>query len=164
MEENQTATLTFNKNVDDIEQPELMPEDWYVMELRDAPEVKPNKAMQNDPESEKAGKNWVVPLVVATGDEEFDGRWFTLFLPLPKPGDDKKRTPMGQTVEDQAMERIGQFVEAFGGNIQGDTVSVKKGMRGQCYVDRQVLNGEPRNGINMFAGFKPADAGMAAIG
>lgn len=164
MEEQTTATLSFGKNVDDIEQPPLLPEDWYVVEVREVPQVKANKAKLNDPEDEKAGNNWVVPVKTVTDEPEFNGRYFTLFFPLPRPGDDEKRTPQGMTVEDQCIERIGEFVKKFGGTVSGDEVQLGVGARGQVYVEQQVFGGEPRNSVNTFAGFKEADAGMSAVG
>jgi hypothetical protein len=160
--EETTARLSFGKDVDSIETPPLVPEDWWLAEIRELPEAKPNKARQNDPESEKAGNNWVVPVKLVSDEPEFDGRFFTIFFPMPKPGDEDRRTPMGQTIEDACIVRIRDFVVAFGGEKAGSDVSVRVGARGMVYVEQQIVNGEPRNGVNVFRGFKSALSGSGA--
>lgn len=158
------GTLRFGKNINDIESPPPLPEDWYTVEVREAPKVAPNRKKQENPDDEKAGDNWVVPLSVISDEEEYNGRWLTLFFPLPKPGDDSRRTPTGQTIEDACIERIGAFVEAFGGSIDDDTARLTAGARGQIYVEQQLVNGELRNSPNIFRGFKPAGAdGIGAV-
>lgn len=154
------AELEFGKSVDDIEAPTLLGEGWKLMELMDEPKVEPNQAFKEDPNGEKAGHNWLVHLATVSEEPEFSGRRFTLWLGIPKPGDEKKYTQNGQKIYDAKMSRIVQFVEAFGGTISGSRVSLGKGARGQCYV-LQAINkqtGEVENSIDQFnQGFKKAD-------
>jgi hypothetical protein len=155
------AELEFGKSVDEIEAPVLLPEGWRMMELTEEPKVEPNAAFKEDPNAEKAGHNWVVRLVTADDDPAFNGRRFTLWLGVPKPADSEKYTQDGQKVYDAKMQRIVDFVEAFGGHVGGSKVSIAKGARGQCYVLQQINKGtgEVENSIDIFnQGFKPAGA------
>lgn len=154
------AELEFGKSVDEIEAPQLLPEGWMTMELTDEPKVEPNAAFKDDPNSEKAGHNWMVHLNTVD-DPMYNGRRFTLWLGIPKPVDAEKYTQNGQKVYDAKMERIVRFVEAFGGHIRGSKVTLSQGARGMCYVLQQVnkSSGEVENVIDIFnQGFKPAGA------
>lgn len=156
------AELEFGKSVDEIEEAILLPEGWRTMELMDDPKVEPNAAFKDDPNGEKAGHNWLVHLATVDEDPAYNGRRFTLWLGIPKEADKKEYTQSGQKVYDTKMQRIVDFVEAFGGHINGARVSINQGAKGQCYVLQQIAKGgnnigEVQNQIDIFNnGFKPA--------
>lgn len=154
------ATLDLGKSVDDIEEPVLMPEGWYAFEVIDDPQVLPNSAMKEDPQGDKAGYNWVVHLKSVHDEAVYDGRRYTLWLGVPKVEDNDKYTPQGQKVYDAKMQRIVDFVAAFGGEIAGSKVSLRSGAIGQAYVLQRVNNvsGDLENAIDIFNnGFKPVE-------
>lgn len=152
------AELELGKSIDEIEAPMLLPEGWRGMELTDEPKVEPNAAFKEDPNGEKAGHNWMVHMTTVDDDPAFSGRRFTLWLGVPKPADAEKYTQNGQKVYDAKMQRIVDFVEAFGGKVSGSKAVLSKGARGQCYVLQQInkSTGEVENVIDIFNnGFKP---------
>lgn len=154
--------LEFEKDANDIEKAVPMPEDWVVFQLTKAPEIKANKAKANNPDDPKAGDNWVVSMKAIHPDEQFNNRPMTLWLPLPGPKDRGKYTPMGQPLADSKQERIVDFIEKFGGSIQGKNVGISKGACGQAYVVQQLSEqtGDIMNSINQFAGFKRVPDGF----
>lgn len=152
------STLDLGKSQDEIEAPVLMPEEWYPFEITKDPEVKPNAMMGENPEDPKAGHNWVVNLVtIDAAEPEFNGRRFTLWLGVPKPADNDLYTGNGQKIYDSKMERIIDFVENFGGSVDGAEVALKEGLRGQCYVLQGIgQSGDVENKIDIFnSGYKP---------
>lgn len=153
------TSVTFSKKVDDIEEPILLPEEWYSFELIQNPEIKPNAAMNSDPEGEKAGHNWVVTLrTIECEDPSFNGRRFVLFFGIPKEADNENYTNDGQKIYDAKMKNIVEFASAFGGDVMEDTVELHAGAKGMCYVLQGLhrTSGEPENSIDIFqAGFKP---------
>lgn len=155
----ESATLSFNKDVDDIEEPLLMPEEWYIFEVAKKPETRKNKAMEENPSSEKAGHNWVVQLRSLVDEApEFTGRIFNLNFPLPADGDDEKYTPRGMLVYDQKMERIANFCLSFQGTAVGTDVSIPIKGKGQGYMKQGIgLDGEIVNELSPFGEFKPLD-------
>ena len=153
------SELEFGKSIDEIEAPELLPEGWYTMEVTQEPEVMPNEAYKNNPADEKAGHNWVVRLKTVSEEPIYDGRRFTIWLGVPKAGDEGKYTSNGQKIYDAKMQRIVGFVEAFGGLSSGKTVSLRQGARGQAYVLQQInkQSNVIENSVDIFnQGFKKA--------
>jgi len=153
------ATFNLGKDVDDIQEPELMPEDWYPFEIAEEPEQAPNNAMkEGGPEAEKAGFNIVIQLRCDDDTPEYKGRPFWLYLPLPTEGDSSRYTPIGMTMEDSKMQRIKEFAEAFSNSkIEGSEFSLSKGMKGMLYVTQGLdQSGQNlRNQIDAFAGARP---------
>lgn len=151
--------LEFGKDVDDIEKPLLMPEDYYLFKVTGTPKSEKNKEMQNNPGSEKAGYNWVVPLSSIDRDNpQFSGRTFRAFLPLPKPEDENTYDGRGQKVYDAKMDRIKKFVIAAGGVAEGKTVMLAPGSLIGLHVVQSV---NPRtqelvNNLDIFGEYKTA--------
>ena len=153
------GTLEFGKDVDDIEKPVLLPEDFYLMEVVGTPKSTKNKEMEKDPNSPKAGFNWVVPLKTVDRDNpEFSGRTFNAYLPLPKPEDENEYDGRGQKIYDAKMERIIRFVEAFGGQINGRVVTLAPGAKAGIQVTQSVnpRTQELSNNLNIFGEYKTA--------
>lgn len=151
-------TFELPKNIDEIQEPELMPEDWYPFEISEDPTQEPNNAMkEGGPSAEKAGFNIVVKVRCIEPTPEYQGRPFTVWLPLPTEADASNYTPIGQTMEDSKMGRIAEFVVGFGGATEGSSVALSKGLRGQLYVTQGLdQSGQNvRNQIDSFAGARP---------
>ena len=155
------SEMEFGKNVDEIEEPVLVPESWQEFEIEDDPKVLPNEAFKSDPTGEKAGHNWVVHLKLKSDEPMYNGRRFTIWLGVPKDADKESYTQVGQKVYDAKMQRIVNFVEAFGGTVGTNRVSLGRGMKGMCYVLQQVDRIDQDklvNSIDIFnAGFKKVE-------
>lgn len=179
-------TFDMNKDAGDIQEAEIMPEDWYTFEIADEPEQVANahmKALSDgkanlpnysnpgapgpDADETRAGYNILLKLKVVNDDPRFNGRPFRIWLPLPIQDHDAKRfTPIGQTQEDSKMERLVEFAAAFNDcPVEGSSVSFDKGQCANLYVQQELArNGEDMiNSINTFSGAKPVltDDGMA---
>jgi hypothetical protein len=153
------SELEFGKSIDEIEAPELLPEGWYGMEVTQEPEVLPNEAYKSNPADEKAGHNWVVRLKTVSEEPMYDGRRFTIWLGVPTEKDENKWTSQGQKVYDAKMQRIVQFVEAFGGITSGKQVSLRQGAKGQVYILQRInqQTNVVENTVDIFnQGFKKA--------
>lgn len=165
------ATFGFRKTRDDIEEGTPMPEDWYSFEIAKEVEVKPNNALKqatNGSEDEaeldaamkmdeKCGLNMVIPLVCIDENEEYKGRRLTLYLQYPSEYDEDRYDGVGQKKYDSKLQTIMDFTEAFGGDIDGEQVTLMKGMKGQCYVTIGLnpKSGKQTNQVDQFSGFKP---------
>lgn len=152
------ATFNMGKDAGDIQEPELLPEDWYPFEITEEPAVAPNRAMKDGgADADKAGYNIVVHVACLDETPEFLGRPFTVWLLVPTEKDKVERNRMGQTKEDAKIQRNTQFTEAFGGEVDGENISLEKGLRGMLYVIQQVgQDGQTlENSISFFTEAKP---------
>ncbi len=114
-------TFGFNKPIDDIEDPVLLPEDWYTFRVSKDPTIEDNKKAKDGLSGEEgAGKNLVVKLTTVSDDPEFNGRMLTIWLPYPSEHDESQYDGIGQKKSDAKMQRIIGFVEAFGGRVGVD--------------------------------------------
>jgi len=170
MKEKKTmAELEFGKDVDDIEEPVLIPEGWKVFELMDEPKTEKNNAMKEQErsgeENPDAGFNWSLRLATTDGEAMYNGRTFFLRFPIPKEADKDAYDSRGKKIYDAKMERITGFVSAFGGYVAGRRVELLKGAKGMCYVLQQISKfgaslGQPENQIDIFnQGFKKVGSG-----
>jgi hypothetical protein len=150
-------TFSFAKPIEDVEEPVLLEEDWYLARIAKAPSLEPNKAKQEDPESEKAGDNLVIALGLIEG--EANGRRFTLYLPWPSAKDENLYDGIGMKQSDAKMERIADFVTKFGGVSDGTDVMIEENMEGYVYVTRGLDQQGQRmlNSVDPFAGFKSVE-------
>jgi len=164
------VTFSFNKKVDEIENPELMPEDWYDFEIFDEPKVLPNKTLKEMiseeaseeeinsalEDDEKAGFNLVITLESESAEDKFCGRKMKLWLPYPSPIDETRYDGQGNKVYDRKMGRLVEFTEAFQGEVRESDIYLSPRMKGCCYVIQQKsLNSEEIvNSIDWFSGFK----------
>lgn len=179
---NETATFRFKQSVDDIEDPVLMPVDWYEFEIVEVPSIQPNATLRDAmkeagselnpriPPSdeqlklmdsfiatdEKCGRNLVIRLRSEADDPEYSGRKFTLWLQWPHEADEDRWNDRGQKLYDAKQSRVVEFTEAFGGSVDGEEISLSKGLKGSLYVTQQrAQNSEELvNTIDVFAGFK----------
>jgi len=157
--ESSRNALMLPKSFDDVAEAVLLDEDWYEMRLLDT-KLTPNGALkefmkergikaktrdalydaaaeahayQND-NGQYAGLNWVLNLKTVSPDKMVNGRSFRVYLGVPNKGDDKRVTPLGQTVEDAKMERIMKHLEAFQQEVAGDSAELVPGATAMFYV------------------------------
>lgn len=155
------ATFDLGKDASDVQEPELLPQEWYPFVITEDPIQEPNRKMKDGgPTADGAGFNVVVKLVCADETPEYNGRPFRVWLPLPAPGDDEKYTPVGMKVSDSKIRNIDNFQFGFTGErLEGNAFALSAGMSAQLYVNQQLdqTGTTLRNGIDNFAGSKPID-------
>lgn len=154
------AVFKMTKDFNDIQEPQLMPEDWYVMRVSKEPTQDPNKAMRDDgANAENAGYSIVVKLKSEVDDPEFNGRPFTIYLSLPN-ATDEGIFVNGQPKVDWKEELIAKVTAAFHGlgadrwkELPGDEVEISEGMRAKFYVTQGVSRDGSRmiNDVNVLA-------------
>lgn len=133
------AIFSLDKNFEDVQEAQLLPEDWYVMEILEEPQQAPNKAMkEGGPQADKAGYNIVLRLRTVSEVPEYSGRVLTVWLSLPNDSD-KGEYIQGQSKEDWKLERIAKVAAAFKGldnwkELEGDEISLEKGMQARFYI------------------------------
>jgi hypothetical protein len=170
------ATFQVGIGKDDIQQGQLMPEDWYTMEIVREPYEDKNNAWKEAgaalPIEEagrinpKAGKNIVINLRVVSDVPEFSGRPFTKWLSLPSPLDEGQYMNNGQPKPDWKAEIIYKWADAFGGAIEGASASLTKGQKALVYV----VQGKDRDGetdvneISMNVNPRSLTAGSGPLG
>ena len=131
------ATFKLPKNVEDIQEPELLPEDWYRLRISTEPKAELNKA--------KTGSNIVLEFRVVSDNPEYNGRGFKKWLSLPSTADEQKTTAMGGTVADFKSKMIAAFVSAFNGEeVTGDEINLDQGMEAMFYVVTQLSQDQSR--------------------
>jgi len=129
------------KAMDDVAEPEPLPEDWYELRIIEEPEVAPNRAMQDrGPADQDARMNIVLSCeVVNAPDESFNGRPFRIYLSMPNSNDAERRTKLGQTYEDLFISRIKAHHEAFGGGeATGSKANFEKGQSAMFYIIQEL--------------------------
>jgi len=165
------ATFGFKKSVDDIEEPELLSEDWYAFEIAKEPEILMNRALAAEVgegasddeidqalrENDKCGYNLVVSLMCISDDPLANGRRFKLYIPYPSDYDEDRYDGIGQKVYDAKLQRIAEFAEAFQGDVDGGEITMLPGGKGQAYVIVQEGQRGQMNSVDLFSGFKPLD-------
>lgn len=165
------ATFGFEKEVDDIEEPKLLPMDWYVHSVAKEPRVLPNgvvrEVLGDKPEKSalvellkenpKAGLTLFVDCTIVSEDEDFNGRESTLMLPYPSTADLDRRSPRsGMKVYDEKMERIVGLCEAAGSEGDGESIDLAVGQEFQALVKQRNRQGGKglENQPDIFAGFR----------
>lgn len=166
------ATFNVGGNIDDVQEPELLPNDQYALIITQEPEMRENKALrENGADDPKAGHNIVLFTRVYDPDNpKYHGRSLNpIYLPLPKDGDDEKYNNRGMTIKDAKLERIAAVVEAFGGSVDGDTVTVTKFMmaignvsqvkdaEGKMVNELQVFGRNGKPAFTAYEGPRPED-------
>ena len=121
------AQFTLPKNTSDITEPVLLPEDWHILRIVKEPILKENNA--------KTGHNIVLQLRVQSDDPTFNGRPFTMWLPMPKAEDATNIMQSGMTIEDWKIQQITKIVEAFTGTpVEGNEFEMEVGQEAQFFI------------------------------
>lgn len=154
------AVFEQGKNVTDIQEGELLPEDWTIMEILDEPKRMENKVMKAaGADADKAGYNIVLRLGVHMPDlPEFHHREFTIWLSEPAVGDDSRYNPRdGMSIEDTKIKRNAEISSAFcNEKITGSAIYFEKGQQAMFYIVQKMDDSGTKlvNDINIFAGAK----------
>jgi len=155
------TTFSFKKPIEDIEEPTLLPEDWYAFRIEGkGMSVQDNQAKKDGKsEEEGAGSTFAGFLSVTNDVPENNGRQLPLWLSWPSDEDENRRTRDGMKVYDAKMKRIVEFVEAFRGDVDGADVSVDSGAIGSAYVIQKMNRAgtDLENAIDIYSGFKRVD-------
>jgi len=134
--------INLGKTVDNVSKPKLLPEDWYLVEVIEAPEAKPN--------SKGTGDNWVLSVkTVGNPEPEYNGFRLPVFLPLPSEEDENEYV-QGQSLFDQKADRLITWVKAFDGIIDGENLDIEAGAQAYVYIVQQMYREELTNSINIF--------------
>uniref|UniRef100_A0A6M3L346 Uncharacterized protein n=1 Tax=viral metagenome TaxID=1070528 RepID=A0A6M3L346_9ZZZZ len=165
------TTFEFEKPIEGIEQPLLIPVDWCDVEVTEEPILRANSALYElaskegvDLEQDKkavdsllknnssAGHNLVIKARTEHKDSRFDGRQLTMWLPYPSKYDMKRYDSRGRNVYKQKRDRIEDFVDKFGGSIDENTMTILPGMKGCVYVTQQRsrMSEDMENSIAIF--------------
>ncbi len=164
------ATFNLGKRRDDLEEPVLLAEDWYTVEITREPYEAKNRKWkdggENNPaeEIQGAGKNIVINTRVDSDIPEAAGRNFTKWLSLPNPSDEQMFMNDGQPKADWKLDQIFKWVEAFQGDESGEEVSLGAGAKAQVYIIQGLgLDGETmENQISM--NVDPRPVGQTSLG
>lgn len=121
--------LTFEAPMDfeDIEEGVLLDEGDYEFRLAKPIEILANAEKRKmeageDFDEQRVGENIVVTLATqGHPEEDFNGREFLLYLPLPKPGDEDVIDRRGMKLSHKKLRRIKNTCEALGGRVEGNT-------------------------------------------
>ena len=178
-EEMNTSALRMPKSFEDVTEAILLDEDWYEMRLikkallpngalkkyiadegikaKTPDELYSVAAAAKDFTAESYGKvqvaglNYMLSVKTVSQDKMVNGRAFRIYLPVPNVGDDKKVTPLGQTVEDSKMEKIGKHLIAFGQLAEGDQADFTPGDSAMFYVVQRFsdFSGKDENTIDI---------------
>ena len=140
------ATFDLGKEQDDLQEPVLMPEDWYTLVISQKVVKKKNKAWKDGGEKlaaadiKGAGENLIIQGRIVSDEPEYNGRVFFKYLALPNPSDEGKYMNDGQPKKDWKLDQIYKWVEAFGGSIEGSTVGLNVKMKAQVYIEETEDN------------------------
>ena len=146
------ATFDLPKSMDDVVEGKPLPNSTYSLRLKEPASLEPNKAMREDPSSEKAGFNIVLKLeTFGEPDPLLNGREFIVWLSMPKPSDALRTTKRGQTITDWKMQNIANAVRALGGTISGPSVEIPEGALCKALIV-QTLDQERQQILNDISG------------
>ena len=156
------AEFEFLKDMDDIEEPVLLSEDWYTVRVVDQPELKKNAAARDGKAYEDgAGMNLEIPVRVVSEIPEENGRRFRLYIPYPVEEDLQHYDARGQLKYDAKLERLKNFCESFTKcHIEGNKISIAVGAEGKIYITQSMdqQGTQMTNSFDLFSGFKRVDA------
>lgn len=124
------------KDLDKIQEPEVLPEDYYKFRIVEEPTVEPNKRMkEGGADAPGAGNNLILNLRVVSETPEHNGRPFKKWLSLPTEADKTDITAMGQTKEDFKMSMLAKIQQGFSGvSAEGNELTFEAGQEAYCYV------------------------------
>jgi hypothetical protein len=148
------TTFKLPKKISDVQDQQLLPEDWYIMRLSQEPTVEDNKKMKDGGAgAEGAGQNIVLKMVTVSENPVYNGRMFTMWLPLPNAAD-RDIFFNGQSREDSKLERIAAVVSAFnGGNAPaGDEFELHQGDEALFYVTTETAYNDDSRYVNAIDG------------
>lgn len=147
------STFSFPKPVEDIEEPVLLEEDWYLCEIAGKPEKRTNRA--------ETGQNLVIPIrLTGNNVEGANGRRYTLYPPWPSDADESQYDGRGMKLSDAKIQRIAGIVEGFGGVVDGTDIMLEEGMQGYVRIVQAMDQAGENivNNVDLFSGVKNPQA------
>jgi len=159
------ATFNLGKERDDLQEPILMPEDWYTFEITQDVAQEKNAKWKDGGEKLPAknilgaGENLVIRGRIVSDEPEYNGRSFTKWLALPNPSDEEEFMNNGQPKGDWKLEQIYKWVEAFAGTAEGSEVSLAKTMKAQIYITQEDDRNNPGELVNTIGFVDPRPLG-----
>lgn len=138
------ATFELSKETSDLQEPILLPEDWYSFEITEEVTQEKNAKWKEGgielpaKEIPGAGENLVIRGRIISDEPEYSGRRFTKWLALPNPSDEGRYTNSGQPMEDWKLTQIYNWVRGFGGDVEGTQISFAIGMRTSIYITQEL--------------------------
>lgn len=152
--------ISLPKNIEDIETPEALPEDFYKLRIIEEPIVDSNKKKKDGgPDAPGAGDNLILSLRVQSDDPEHNGRPFRKWLGLPNENDKTDIMNSGQTREDAKIAMLAKVEEGFTGRApEGNEINLQAGMEAWCYVSRGLDKSGTKfvNDLDFMQDIKPA--------
>ncbi len=144
------ALFKLPKDAHDVQEPELLPKDWYKLRITKEPELVENNARkEGGPDAPGAGFNIVLRLASVSDKPIYNGRFFTQWLSLPTEADKDKYTNQGQTIEDWKMDMIANVVAAFRGEKpSGNEIELMQGDEAEYFIIQEEYNGKLGNTID----------------
>lgn len=129
------------KDIADIQEPEVLPEDYYKLRLIEEPEIAPNKKKAAGGENAPgAGDNLVMSMRVVSDNPEHNGRPFRKWIGLPTETDKTDVMRSGMTREDSKLKMLARIQHGFSGiQPEGDEIVIQSGQEAWCYIT-QTLN------------------------
>ena len=170
------ATFEVGIGKDDIQEPTLLPEDWYGFEITRDPYEAKNSAWTEAGEklsldeafaiNEKASMNIVINGRLLSDVPEFSGRTFTKWLSLPNKFDNDRWMNNGQPRTDWKADQIYKWLEALQGESEGTKVNFVLGQKCMVYIEQGPdQSGENIvNQISMNSAPKPLSEAPLGIG
>lgn len=148
------TTLNFSKDIDAIEEPEPIQENWYVAIVTKDVEILPNKKKQDGATYEDGGgDNLIISLRLDT-EGEADGRSFKVYLPFPSKEDESTYDGIGMIKYDAKLQKIAAFAEAATGcSVDGNEITIHPNARVGVYV-QQGLDQQGEKVVNSIEAFK----------
>jgi len=155
------TVITLPKNIEDIQEPEALPEDYYRMRIVEEPLVDSNKKKKEGGSSAPgAGDNLILSLRVISEDPEYNGRPFKKWLGLPSEADRTDIMQSGQTREDQKIAMLARVEEGFSGSRpEGNEINLRAGMEAWCYITHGLDQSGTRfvNDLDFMQEIKPVN-------
>ena len=163
------ATFESSKKMSDIQEPQLLPEDWYLVRIVKAPKEVPNNARKKGANVEDGGGvNWQVSLRIQHENPDYHGRSLMISLPIPcedtYPEDAEDyageiieehvfNNVSGRTIYDEKYERLGHWCAAFSGYayeefLDEKSLELNQGAEAMIYVSQGPSFRDPDTIVN----------------
>lgn len=132
--------ITLPKNLEDVVEPEALPEDFYKLRIVEEPITDSNKKKkEGGPDAPGAGDNLILSLRVQSDQPEYNGRPFKKWLGLPSEADKNDVMQNGMTREDSKLKMLGRVQTAFAGvEPEGNEINLQAGQEAWCYITQSL--------------------------
>lgn len=160
------TVITLPKEIDDIQEPIPLPEDYYRLRLVEEPFLEDNKKKkEGGANAPGAGLNLILTLRTVSEDPEHNGRGFKKWLSLPTEADKTDITAMGQTKEDFKISILVKVQNGFSNQqAEGNEIVLEAGQEAWCYISQKLDQSGSRiiNELDFMSEIKPIDTLMSS--